>query len=321
VDDFAATFDLLTGNIEKFIRGKDTVVRLALVCLLAEGHLLIEDVPGVAKTSLARALASSVDGLTLRRVQFTPDLLPSDITGSSVYRQDIGRFVFEPGPIFCHVLLGDEINRASPRTQSALLEVMAERQVTVDGRTYGVDTPFICIATQNPIEMQGTYPLPEAQIDRFMMRLRMGYPTPLDEETVIATGLARMSPSALAPVVTLDQVRRMIAYVRTVRVAPELQAYIVDIVTRTRADPDRISLGVSPRGGVALALAAQAHAASVGRDYTIDDDVKAVAVQVLSHRLRLTAGAREGAYTAEGLIDDILDRVPTPAATTVGRRV
>lgn len=316
MNDFAAAFQRLSDNITRFIHGKDDVVRLALVCLFAEGHLLIEDVPGVAKTSLARAIANSVGAARLGRIQFTPDLLPSDVTGTSVFRQNVERFVFEPGPVFCHILLGDEINRASPRTQSALLEVMGERQVTVDGHSYGVDSPFMCIATQNPIEMQGTYPLPEAQIDRFMMMLRIGYPGRVDEEKVVAEGLQRHTPAALRPVLSLDEVRRMIDRVRTVAVAPPLHRYIVDIARASRQDPD-VDLGISPRGTVALALAAQAHAACTGRAYTTAQDVKDVAVPVLRHRLQLRSGSLIGERGADDVIAAILARLPAPGADLV----
>jgi MoxR-like ATPase len=317
---FEDSFDRLAGHVGAFIRGKDDVVRLALVCLFAEGHLLIEDVPGVAKTSLAKAIAGSIDGLRYGRIQFTPDLLPSDVTGSRVFRQGSETFVFEPGPVFANVLLGDEINRASPKTQSALLEVMAERQVTVDGQAYPAPDPFICIATQNPIEHQGTYPLPEAQIDRFLMLLRMGYPSPTDEMQVIVDGIARHTPDASAgKAFGVDRLREMIAQVRAVHVGLHLRGYIVAIVGATREGGANVRLGASPRASIGLATAAQAYAAASGRDFASADDVKAVAVPVLAHRLLLTAQASLTDRSAEHIVEEILDRIEPPGAARVER--
>jgi MoxR-like ATPase len=317
---FADGFDQLANNVEKFIHGKDDVVRLALVCLFAEGHLLIEGVPGVAKTSLAKAIGNSIEGMSQGRIQFTPDLLPSDVTGSRVYRQSVEDFTFEPGPVFSNILLGDEINRASPKTQSALLEVMAERQVTTDGVTRPVPAPFMCIATQNPIEHQGTYPLPEAQIDRFLMMLRMDYPSTADEVRVVTDGVHRRTPEqVVGHVMHKDEVQRMIGHVREVYVAPVLQEYIVAITSATRRDPRYVRLGVSPRGSVALAVAAQAYAASQDRTFATADDVKAVAVAVLSHRLLLTPDASANALSADGRIEEILSSVAAPKSAQTER--
>ncbi|MFD9891348.1 AAA family ATPase [Amycolatopsis sp. NPDC059027] len=305
-------FQELAENVERFVRGKPEVVRLALVCLLAQGHLLIEDVPGVAKTSLAKAIARSIGGATVKRIQFTPDLLPSDVTGVQVYDQGRGRFEFRPGPVFAHVLLGDEINRAAPKTQSALLEVMAEGQVTVDGEARAVPDPFLCIATQNPIEHQGTYALPEAQLDRFLMRIAIGYPADTtDEVTIIGDGVARRRPEELRPVLELDELRLMITAVRKTHLSAELQNYVAMITRATRTHPD-VRLGVSPRGSIALAVAAQAYAVSTGREFVTADDVKAVAVPVLGHRLLLTAEARIGRHRPESIIGEVLAEVPVP---------
>ena len=312
-ESFAAGFERLADNVGLFIHGKKEVVRLALVCLFAEGHLLIEGVPGVAKTSLAKAIAYSIDDMVQGRIQFTPDLLPSDVTGSRVFRQRSDEFVFEEGPVFSNILLGDEINRAAPKTQSALLEVMAERQVTTDGRTRPVPVPFMCIATQNPIEHQGTYPLPEAQIDRFMMMLRMDYPDGADEVRVVADGAARRTPNAVVPrVMGREQVLRMIGEARAVHVAAPLLEYIVAVTAATRRDPARIRLGASPRGSVALANAAQAYAAAGDRSYATAQDVKAVAVAVLGHRLLLTSDAVVKGHTGAELVQEILDLVRAP---------
>jgi MoxR-like ATPase len=310
VDWFQRGFDRLAHNIERYIRGKPEVVRLSLVCLFAEGHLLLEDVPGVAKTSLARAIARSITG-TVMRVQFTPDLLPSDLTGVKVY--DLGRreFFFHEGPVFANIVLGDEINRASPKTQSALLEVMAERQVTISGETRAVPRPFLCIATQNPVEHQGTYALPEAQIDRFMMRLSMGYPRHADEVSIVAGGLERRTPEQLDVMMTIDDMLEMITFVERVYVAPALQDYIVRITESTRRLPD-VRLGVSPRGSIALAQCSQAYAASKGRSFATADDVKAVAVPALAHRLILTPEAVVQGTKPEVLVGELLSSIQVP---------
>jgi MoxR-like ATPase len=309
---FHQRFRQLTGNIEEFIRGKSEVVQLALVCLLAEGHLLIEDVPGVAKTSLAKVIARSVAGAAVKRIQFTPDLLPSDVTGVQIYDQATGGFEFRQGPVFTNILIGDEINRASPKTQSALLEVMAEHQVTVDGVPYAVPHPFLCIATQNPVEQHGTYPLPEAQLDRFLMRISIGYPEELADEVAIVTdGLARRRPEELKPVVELDELRAMITALRDLHVSEKLRTYVATITRATRKHPD-VHLGVSPRGTIALATAAQAWALSMGRDFVTADDVKAVAVPVMNHRLLLTSEARLRKRAPAEIVTEILDGIPVP---------
>ncbi|MFD4669379.1 AAA family ATPase [Lentzea sp. NPDC058450] len=312
----AETFDRhfanLSANISDFIKGKPEVVRLALVCLFAQGHLLVEDVPGVAKTSLAKALAKSVSGATVKRIQFTPDLLPSDVVGVQTYDQGSHMFEFFEGPVFANIVIGDEINRASPKTQSALLEVMAERQVTVDGRPRPVPTPFLCIATQNPIEHQGTYALPEAQLDRFMMRIKVGYPPDIaDEVDIIADGVARRVPEELGSVMTLDDLRDMIEMVRSLHIEPDVQRYIAMITRETRKHAS-VRLGISPRGSIAVATAAQAHAAVLGRSFVTPEDVRAVAKPVLNHRLLLTPEARVRKQTAEEVLDEILVGAPVP---------
>jgi MoxR-like ATPase len=308
---FQSRFDQLAANVGSFVRGKQEVVHLALTCLFAEGHLLIEDVPGVAKTSLAKAIAGSIEGLTVRRIQFTPDLLPADITGVQVFDQARGVFEFRNGPVFANIVVGDEINRASPRTQSALLEVMAERQITIDGDTHEVPRPFICVATQNPIEHQGTYPLPEAQLDRFLMRVRIGYPARADEAAVVADGIARRRPEQLAAVMTRAELVEMIDIASRVHVSSALRDYVVRLAAATRELPE-VWLGVSPRGSIAVALAAQARAASLGRSFVCADDVKAIAGPVLSHRLLLTPEAAIEGHTAEKLIQRVLGTLPVP---------
>jgi MoxR-like ATPase len=306
----------LIRNVEGFVRGKTQVVRHAVVCLLAEGHLLVEDVPGVAKTSLAKAIAQSVSG-SMRRIQFTPDLLPSDVVGVQIYDIGTQRFEFHPGPVFANVVLGDEINRASPKTQSALLEVMAERQVTVDGVTRRVPEPCIVIATQNPIDQQGTYALPEAQMDRFMMVLRMGYPDAGHEARIVEDALARQRPEDLKPVVTVDELLRMMHVVRSVYVAPALVSFIVSIVAETRTAA-QLRLGASPRASNALALASQAHAALEGREFVTADDVKAMAPVVLCHRLLPTPEASLQGSDPADIVATILRALPTPNRPAAG---
>ena len=305
-------------NIEQVIEGKPDVVRLALVVLLAEGHLLIEDVPGVGKTMLAKALARSID-CSVRRVQFTPDLLPSDVTGVSVYNQETREFEFKPGPVFANLVVGDEINRASPKTQSALLEAMEERQVSVDGVTYVLETPFMVIATQNPIEMEGTYPLPEAQRDRFTARLSMGYPSAAAELQMIATHGAADPLTDLSPVADADDIRQLIQVVRGVHVADDLARYVVALVTATRASTD-LRLGASPRSTLQLIRAARAQAALDGRDYVRPDDLQELAAPVLAHRLLLTAAAQVSGRTTEAVVAELVDRVPLPIGGTSGLR-
>ncbi len=311
--DVAALFDALLQNVEQVIQGKREQVKLALVCLFAEGHLLIEDVPGVGKTSLAKALARSI-AATAHRIQFTPDLLPSDVVGVSVWNRSTNEFEFRPGAVFAHVVLADEINRASPKTQSALLESMEERQVTSDSHTYALPRPFLVIATQNPIELEGTYPLPEAQLDRFLMRLPMGYPSRDAEVAILATlGAGHTRVDALEPVASAADVAAAADAVATVHVAPALQAYIVDLADATRRHPE-LALGVSPRGALALQRAARALAASTGREYVIPDDIKMLAPAILEHRLLLGPEAELRGLTTGDILRAVIASVPVPGA-------
>ncbi|MCZ7526205.1 MAG: MoxR family ATPase [Acidimicrobiia bacterium] len=310
---FEELFGALLDNVEQAIRGKRDVVRLALVCLLSEGHLLIEDVPGVGKTSLAKAIARSIGG-TWRRIQFTPDLLPSDVTGVSVWNRARGEFEFRPGGVFAHVVLADEINRASPKTQSALLESMEERQVTVDAHTYRLSRPFMVIATQNPIELEGTYPLPEAQLDRFLMRVRMGYPDRDAEMAILDDQGDHLPVEDLEPVADAAAVAEAASRVTGVHVAPALKGYIVDLCETTRRHPE-LALGASPRGSLALQRSARALAASSGRDYVTPDDVKELAPAVLEHRMILTAEAQLRGATTGDVVRAVLATVPVPGST------
>jgi MoxR-like ATPase len=306
---FGERFDALVANVERVILGKREVVELAVACLLAEGHMLVEDVPGVGKTTLARGLAASIDA-TWRRIQFTPDLLPSDITGTTVYNQRTGGFEFHPGPVFANVVLGDEINRASPRTQSALLEVMEERAVTVDGSPRPVPRPFLVVATQNPVDMDGTYALPEAQLDRFLMRLAVGYPDHAAEVAVLA-GTA--SVGEIPSVATADEVAAMIAEARAAHVAPALLDYVVELAAATRTLPD-LRLGASPRASLALLRAARVMALASGRGYVTPEDVRRLAAPVLAHRLLLTSDAEVRGRTPADVVAEVLGRVPVPRA-------
>jgi MoxR-like ATPase len=312
VQKLSTAFTEIEANIESVVEGKPGVVRLALVALLAEGHVLIEDVPGVGKTLLAKALARSIS-CSVRRVQFTPDLLPTDITGVTVFNQEHNDFEFKPGAVFSNIVLGDEINRAGPKTQSALLEAMEERTVTVDGTTHELAVPFMVIATQNPIELEGTYPLPEAQRDRFLMRLSIGYPSVEAELEILEVHGQGDRVRDLGPVTDARSVAAMIEVVRSVHTADALKRYVVDLVRTSREHP-ALELGASPRASLALLRAARALASSNGRDYVIPDDIKDLAIPVLSHRLILTPEAQMADRSAATVVAELLDSVPIPAA-------
>jgi MoxR-like ATPase len=304
----------IAGNVQKVIQGKPEVIRLALACLFAEGHLLVEDVPGVGKTSLARSIAASVDG-TWRRIQFTPDLLPGDVTGVMVFHQDSARFEFHPGGIFANLVVADEINRGTPKAQAALLEVMEERRVTVDSVPHEVPRPFLVLATQNPIDMDGTYRLPEAQLDRFLMRISIGYPDHDAEVRVVQDEGAGVSPDLLSPVVGLAVLREVITSVRGLHVDDQVASYAVRLAEATRTDPD-VQLGASPRGSIALVRAARALAAIDDRDFVTPDDVKAVARPVLAHRLILTSEAEIRGRRAEDVVTRVLRDTPAPSVSS-----
>ncbi len=309
VEWFQDNFLAIRDNAELLIRGKTTALDLALICLLSEGHLLVEDVPGVGKTSLARSLAASIGG-SLQRIQFTPDLLPSDITGVSIYQPGSGEFEFKPGPVFANVVLGDEINRASPKTQSALLEVMEEFQVTADGRSRPVPRPFMVIATQNPIDMDGTYRLPEAQLDRFLMRLSVGYPDAAAEAEILdnhRSGVGTDLPAVVSP----EDVRAMVAVTGEVHLDANVRDYIIAVTSATREHPE-VRLGASPRGSIALMRAARTRAAAMARDYVLPEDVKALAQPVLAHRLIISPDAELRDLDAAAVVADVVDRLPTP---------
>jgi MoxR-like ATPase len=310
LDDLVRSAHRVATAIESVIEGKAEAVRLALTVLLAEGHVLIEDVPGVGKTMLAKALARSTD-CSVRRIQFTPDLLPSDITGVSAYNQERREFEFKPGPVFANIVVGDEINRASPKTQSALLECMEERQVTVDGTTYPLAPPFMVIATQNPIEMEGTYPLPEAQRDRFTARISMGYPSAESELAMLDAHGSSSPLEALEPVARAEDMRELIAAVRKVHVADALKQYVIKLVTATRSTPE-LRLGASPRATLHLLRASRARAALDGRDFVIPDDVQALALPVLAHRLLPSAEAMVARQLPEQVLAAIVGQVPLP---------
>ncbi|HEU4527651.1 MAG TPA: MoxR family ATPase [Actinomycetota bacterium] len=309
---FAERFRTIEENVEKVVQGKHREIRLALAALMAEGHILIEDVPGVGKTMLAKAIARSID-CSFRRIQFTPDLLPTDVTGVNVFNQERGDFEFKPGAIFANIVLGDEINRASPKTQSALLESMEEHQVTVDTETYRLGVPFMVLATQNPIEHEGTYPLPEAQLDRFMMRLGIGYPSADVEAEILATHGVRSTLPDIGAVTDALEVREMIERAREVHVSADVRRYIVDFVEATRRHAD-LYLGASPRASIMLLRAARSMAAAEERDYVIPDDVKGLVLPVLSHRVIVTADAVMGGKTSAMVLQELLADVPVPVA-------
>ena len=310
LEGFGKRFGAIVDNIERVIQGKRDTIELVTICLLAGGHALVEDVPGVGKTLLAKSLARSID-CSFQRVQFTPDLLPSDVTGVSVWDRDASRFEFRPGPVFANVVLGDEINRASPKTQAALLEAMEERQVTVDGTTRELPSPFMVIATQNPIEHEGTYPLPEAQLDRFMMRLPIGYPERDKELEMLDAHGDHSRFEDLEPVVHATDVVEMSALARKVHVAPVVKSYLVDLAEASRKDPELL-LGASPRATLFLQRASRAHAAARGRDYVSPDDIKAIMQPVLNHRLILLPEAQMRGISIEDVIAGISAGVPVP---------
>jgi len=300
------------ANVEKVIVGKHKEVQLTLLALLCQGHLLIEDVPGVGKTMLARSIARSI-GCTFRRIQFTPDMLPSDVTGVSVFNQKTREFEFRPGPVMAQIVLTDEINRATPKTQSALLESMEERQITVDGTTYPMARPFLVLATQNPIEYEGTFPLPEAQLDRFMMRISLGYPDPEDEITMMDSQQYVHPIKEIGQVIDVEELLEAQEAVKSIYIDDSIKEYIVAVVGETRKHPD-VYLGASPRGSLALYKTSQAQAALIERDYVIPDDIKALAQVTLSHRLIISPSARIKNVDPKAVVEEIINSVPVPGA-------
>ena len=302
--------DKIRHSVQRVIVGKDDVIDLAIIALLCKGHVLVEDVPGIGKTTMAKALAQSL-GCTFNRIQFTPDLMPTDVLGVNFYNQKSGDFEFRAGPIFRQILLADEINRATPRTQSALLEAMGERQATIDGVTRAISEPFMVLATQNPIEMEGTFPLPEAQLDRFMLRIKLGYPSPDEESDILLRFQKDTILPALDPVTTESELRPLQDAVTTVRVDDTIRMYVVAITQATR-EHDGLSLGASPRAALSLYKTAQAKAALDARDFVTPDDVKEMAETVLAHRMILTSNSRLRGRTTEMIVEEVLDSVPVP---------
>ncbi|HSB02284.1 MAG TPA: MoxR family ATPase [Anaerolineales bacterium] len=300
----------IVHNLEQVIVGKSQSVELVVIGLLCQGHILIEDVPGVGKTMLARSLAKSLD-CTFNRIQFTPDMLPSDVTGVSIFNQETRKFEFRAGPIMGQIVLADEVNRATPKTQAALLEAMEERQVTVDGTTYPLPKPFMVLATQNPIEYEGTFPLPEAQLDRFLLRVRLGYPTPTEEMKILNAQQIRHPIEELEAIVKVDSLLKAIAQIRKVYVSPAVQRYVIDLVGRTRQSGD-VYLGASPRGSLALFRTGQARAALQGRDHVLPDDIKTLAVPVLGHRIIVSPAARLRELSADRIVQEIIYNAPVP---------
>jgi MoxR-like ATPase len=312
LDWFRTTFSGIVSNVEQVIRGKRETIELLTLCLVAEGHVLIEDVPGVGKTQLAKSLARSIEG-EFQRIQFTPDLLPSDITGVSIWNREASRFEFQPGAIFANIVVGDEINRASPKTQAALLEAMEERQVTVDGTTHLLPPPFMVVATQNPLEHEGTYPLPEAQLDRFMARLSIGYPDRDTSLDILETHGEVSSLESLQPSIHAEDVLRLVRIGRTVHVSDGVRGYLTDLVEATRSHSELL-LGASPRSALYLFRLAKARAASRGEEYVTPDDLKAIAHPVLIHRMMLRPEAHMRGATIDRVLHDILERVRVPGA-------
>lgn len=310
---FADKFRTIADNVETVIQGKRSAIEQILMCLIAEGHALIEDVPGVGKTLLAKSVARSIQA-SFHRIQFTPDLLPTDITGVSVWNRQISEFEFKPGSIFANIMVGDEINRASPKTQAALLEAMEERQVTVDSTTHILPPPFMVVATQNPLEHEGTYPLPEAQLDRFMMRVRLGYPTREKELEILTTHGIQSTYLELEPVVDTATINRMTQFARHITVSPAIQNYIVDLIEATRSHTDML-LGASPRSALFLQRVARTRAAMEHRTYVTPDDVKELAIPVLEHRMSLRPEAQMRGDNITEVITAILDRLPVPGST------
>jgi MoxR-like ATPase len=317
VSEVQAFAESVIENIEKVIVGKRATVELAVVGLLSRGHMLIEDVPGVGKTMLARSLACSL-GCSFGRIQFTPDMLPSDVTGVSIFNQATREFEFRPGPVMAQVVLTDEINRATPKTQAALLEVMEERQVTVDGVTHSLPRPFMVLATQNPIEYEGTFPLPEAQLDRFLLRVRIGYPALNDEIAVLERQQFHHPVEDLEAVVTVEEVLQAQEAVKAIFVSPAVKRYIVELMDQTRNHED-VYLGASPRGSLTLYRTGQARAALQGRDFVLPDDIKALTIPALAHRIILSPRARLRELTAENVVQEILDLLPVPGGDMMRR--